>query len=100
MLPRIRSQCDHYSDGYCQDNDEGNGSTGMKWSEQKMIFNLHLYFLLFVDPLSQQFDQLEYLYFGSPFVDCLRNRDVVIGRSGDGVCGLFEGILFGNVDME
>ena len=65
-----------------------------------MIFHLHLYLLLLVYPLSQQLDQLEYLYLWSPFVYRLRNWDVVARRCRNGVGGLFKRVFFGNMDVE
>ena len=65
-----------------------------------MFLYLFFDFYFLFDSQGDQFDQLEYFYFGRPLLDYHRHRLSIIQLTTEGIERLAEGILFGNVDMQ
>ena len=72
----------------------------MEAFDQYMFLYLFFDFYFLFDSQGDQFDQLEYFYFGRPLLDYHRYRLSIIQLTTEGIERLAEGILFGNVDMQ
>ena len=65
-----------------------------------MGFDLFFDPLELVDPLGEEFDQLEDLYFRTPFLNGIGDRSVLRYGVGECVLRLPEGVLLGDEDVE
>ena len=65
-----------------------------------MGFDLFFDLLELVDPLGKKFDQLEDLYFGTPFLNGIGDGSMLCYGVGEGVLRLPEGVLLRDEDVK